>query len=84
MLETKECTWKDNKQYYKGKYTGISVIPTLFKIKYEDGVISEDVYNITRAHDNANRYLVSERNKDLRLNFKPTTEPGGGTPDALF
>jgi hypothetical protein len=83
MLETKQCEWKDNKQYYKGKHTGISLIPTLFKIKYEDGVVSEDVYNLERAHDNANKYLVSERNKDLRSNLKPATELERGTADAL-
>ncbi len=60
MSKYKNCKWKDNKLFYGKLDTGISVIPTLFKIKYEDGTISEDVYNLTRAHDNANRYYISK------------------------
>jgi|HubBroStandDraft_2_1064218.scaffolds.fasta_scaffold309650_3 hypothetical protein len=84
MLDYRRCSWKDNKLYYEGKFTGISLIPTLFKIKYEDGVISEDVYNLTRAHDNAKRHYINKENTDGRLELEGARKELGSPPDALF
>lgn len=55
----RDLSWKDNELYYRNKKTGFSVFKwpnegyVHYKIKFENGDISEDFYNLTRAKDNA-------------------------------
>ncbi len=65
--------WKDNQLYQDNKKTGISVVlfeeacfhpgTELYKIKFKEGDLSMDYYNISRAKDNAMKYAMREYNK---------------------
>ena len=77
MLEyTQDFKWKNKKLYLRDKYTGVSVIkvkdqdnyPEMYQIKWEEPLygFSEDFYNLSRAKDNAVKYVQKQENKRSR------------------
>lgn len=62
--------WKKNKLYLTGKKTGYSVIeekghPGMFRIRWPDGILSEDFYNLTRAKDHASTIAAEDMRKTI-------------------
>lgn len=53
----KEFSWKENDLFYQEEllYAVVSdeKYPSMFRIKWPDGILSADFYNLTRARDNA-------------------------------
>lgn len=61
--------WKNNKLYLNDKKTGYSIVPDgglgkMFKVRWPDGVLSEDYYNLTRAKDHASRLAAEDTRKE--------------------
>lgn len=74
MIEYSEGKWKDNKLFVRNKDTGISVKqdPThshMYRIEWTKPKfeVSEDLYNLTRAKDNALRGYVNSQDTSLDL-----------------
>lgn len=60
-------SWKKNELYQGKEKTGISVIlycpiDNLYRIRFSDGRLSSDYYNLTRAKDNAKKYEMRRLN----------------------
>lgn len=64
--------WVKNDLYLYDTPTGMSVVPDLstpylmFRIKFEDGNLSQDLYNHTRAKDNAIKFHQRLDNNPLQ------------------
>lgn len=62
--EYKNFKWNKQSLFYQGKEVA-SVVPDekyilddMWRVKWPDGVLSQDCYNLTRAKDNAIKYEV--------------------------
>lgn len=65
MIARKDLSWVKKKLHHGRKSTGFSVIPSLWRVQYPDGVLSKDHYNLTRAKEHAsNEYLSTENNTE--------------------
>lgn len=70
MIGYKDFNWKKNKLFLRTEDTKISVVPDkeqegMFRVKWPDGVLSEDFYNLARVKDTAINYGMEARNKVL-------------------
>jgi hypothetical protein len=69
MIGSKQLSFKFKELYHGKERTGFSVVPTLhsnmYRIQWPDGVLSEDMYNLTRARDHAARLYAEGENKAL-------------------
>ena len=48
----------------------IKVVPVMFKLQWEDGTLSEDCYNLTRANDilrNYDKYMKNMKKRDKQI-----------------
>ena len=68
-------SWEDNKVIFKRKEFGISLVedkeyPSMFWIKYSNGELSKDFYNLSRAKQHAINISLDELNKDLSSDLK--------------
>lgn len=70
MIEYSELDFNKHKQLMCGnrktKYSYVKVAEGQFKIKYPDGQLSEDFYNLSRVRDNIRRLYQEEKNNDLK------------------
>ena len=68
MLNTSNFNWKRNKLYLGEENTGFSVQQKFYAsdtnfywVRWPDGVLSEDFYNLTRARE----HCISEATKSI-------------------
>lgn len=61
MISYNNLEFIDNKLYHGKKATGIKIVPVMYKIKYPDGTES-DIFNLSRAKDNAKKWYMSTKN----------------------
>lgn len=65
MIGRDDLIWKDKELYQGNKKTGYSVVPDgglgkFYKVKWPDGNLSEDYYNLTWGKENTIKaYLAS-------------------------
>jgi hypothetical protein len=48
----------------------IKIVPVMFKLEWEDGTLSEDCYNLTRANDilrNYDKYMKNMKKRDKQI-----------------
>ncbi len=78
VYKRNDFTWKDNKLYLKDRLF-FTLVPKLFKIRWPDGVESEDIYNKTRAVEHAFLLALKEMNEgsDLEHARNAPAEPAG-------
>lgn len=72
IYSNKDFSWKDKKLYLGRKFIG-EVFQTeddlslrlgyMYSIKWKDGMISADHYNLSRAKDNLVQYTISSLNR---------------------
>lgn len=48
----------------------------MYRLRWKDGVLSEDFYNLTRANDILNNYDEYIRNMKMRSNTRARKSPG--------
>lgn len=68
MIGKKDITFKEDKLYHKGENTGFSVVRDpdtylMVRVRWPDGVLSKDYYNMTRAKDHAAALYLETQNK---------------------
>lgn len=64
-----EFHWKNNKLYLGKKGTGFSVFNAeedLYWMKWPDGIISADYYNLSRAKDNCRQIALTQYNNNTK------------------
>lgn len=61
-------SWEDNKLFYEGELK-VEVVPAelprMFRLKWPDGVLSADFYNIDWAKQNARKIAMSGKGYDV-------------------
>lgn len=72
-----DFTWKGTKLYLGSEDTGFSVeydgdygFDHFYRIRWPDGVLSQDVYNLTRTKDNAVNTAMSIENRDTEIDAR--------------
>ena len=65
MINTKNLNFKKNKLYYGTKNTGFRAFPQMWSIKYPDGSLSKDVYNLTRAKEHCVKEYIRQENNSI-------------------
>lgn len=73
--------WEDNKLYYEGEFK-VEVVPdtkhpNMFRLKWPDGVLSRDFYNITWARQHAREIAMDLSEQDMEERYQ------GGSVDAF-
>lgn len=64
-LRFRDFKWEDKKLFVGKDKTGFEIIQLeLYKIKFPDGELSKDFYNLTRAKDNAVRKAMDLLEQD--------------------
>lgn len=68
MISGSNFKYIKNSLYLGTEYIGtvFQINETCWKIRFYNGDISTDFYNITRAKENLITLTIAERNKDLR------------------
>lgn len=71
MIGKKDVNFRYKQLYHGEENTGWSVVEdktflTMWRVRWPDGVLSEDYYNYTRARDHAARLYSDEQNKAPR------------------
>lgn len=67
MIGKNNLSFKFKKLYHSDEDTGFSVVPDdkvekMFRVRWPDGVLSADYYNLTRARDHAARLYAEGQN----------------------
>lgn len=68
MIGRGDLNYKFKKLYHGTKDTGFSVVKdteteNMWRVRWPDGILSEDYYNLTWAKDHAARLYAEDQNK---------------------
>ena len=68
MIDTNQLNFKHKKLFYGNKKTGFETIKDgdMWRVKYPDGILSKDSYNLTRVKEQCVKEYTRVENDTIR------------------